>query len=550
MRARYTRRRFLARTGMLGAGLAAAALVGCSGDESDPNITPEAVPGSRIRVRSVVPRTERPASASVLRLGALASEVGAGGLDRLTSLLTYSRLVGVDPRNAAVYGDLAREVEMPDPLQVRLGLRPGAFFHPDGSGRAQPLTAEAFLREADLRRAEGVFLFDQVIESVEAPSETEVLLHLRAPFSLLFEFLAREDASVRDQGSYGLVESPRGSGPFMPSRYEEDTLVLRPNPLLQTEERPRLSHLTVRYGASHADLDALLAQGMLDVRVHPDEASRRAAEALPGRVELHRVRQRMRGLAVSLLPPRDPASEPTVEAFRDARVRRALSLGLDREALAAMDGSTVCGPVGPSFGGDALPVVELQSHPLYQHNASGARALLAAAGYEGLVIRIAHADTPALLLQAQTVVEQLRAAGFDPRLVTRHQPDFQMAFLGGDFEAAFFELDRLTTPDIGLRLHMSGGLDGRGSPWGYSNPIYDAAVREALSQVDPVLRTRLSREAQRLLLEDVPAMLPLTAPPEYASVAEGVSGFEFDAFDFNPAVLAPHWEGPAGAATG
>src|SRR5690606_271506 len=99
----------------------------------------EAIPGSRIRVRSVVPRTERPAAASVLRLGVLASEVRADGLDRISSLLTHSRMVGVDPRNAAVYGDLAREVEMPDPLQVRLGLRPGAYFHPDGSGRAQPL---------------------------------------------------------------------------------------------------------------------------------------------------------------------------------------------------------------------------------------------------------------------------------------------------------------------------------------------------------------------------------------------------------------------------
>lgn len=534
---------------MVGVGLATAALVGCTAGEDDPEVSPEAVPGSRIRVRSPLPATSRPASLGELHLGALLFGVGPDGLDATSRFLTYSRLVGLDPRSAAVYGDLAREIELPEPLTVRIGLREGTFFHPDSDGRALPLTADAIARDFAQRASEGLFLFTDVLQDVEASSETELILRLRAPFSLLFEFLGREDASIRGEGEYAAVRAPFGSGPFLPSRLDDTTLTLRPSPLLKGESAPRVSQVVMHRAEHPGDLDARFGAGGLHVLHHPDDGSRRAVASVAGRQEVVRARQRMRGLALSQLPPRDQASEQAVTAFRDDRVRRALSLALDRRALADLDGGALSGPVGPAFGGDALPAVELQAHPLYQHNQEGALALLRAAGYEGLSVRIAHADTPMLLQMAQAVVDQLAAAGFQPRLITRPQPDFETAFLNGDFESAFFELDNLTSPDIGLRLHTSGGLDGTRSPWGYSNPVYDAAVRDALSQIDPVLRTRQSREAQRLLLEDVPAMFPLTAPPEFASLAEGVRGYEFDAYDFNAAVLGRQWEAPADAST-
>ena len=148
-----------------------------------------------------------------------------------------------------------------------------------------------------------------------------------------------------------------------------------------------------------------------------------------------------------------------------------------------------------------------------------------------------------MLSLSQHVADQLNRSGINTRLVGRPQVEFEQSFLSGDFEAAFFELDRLTSPDIGLRLHTSGGLEGDRSPWGYSNPVYDAKVRDALSQIDPSTRARMSREAQRLLLDDVPAMLPISAPLEYASVAPYVSGYEFDAYDFNEGLLARFWQG-------
>jgi len=545
-RARYSRRRFLGLGAGVAGGVAAAALMGCTSDEAAGTSTPSVSPTEdvdRIRVRVASSTTRPPITPTELALGGLQGEVGEDGLEPLARALTYSRLVEFDPRTASIYGDLAAEIEIPEPLVVRMRLHEGVYFHPDASATAEPVTAEAVRRDFEARRDEGTFLFTEVIDAIEAPSATDLVLRLRAPFSLLFEYLARPDASVRGAGDYGGIPAPLGSGPFLPSTIDGADLVLRPNPLLASSDAARVSQLRIRRAEQPGDLDALFLQGQLDVREHPDQRSREIAGGRDDRVEVSRPRQRMRGLALSLLAPRDQASLQAVEAFRDDRVRRAVSAALDRTALLEADPALLSGPVGPAFAGDALPPVELEAHALYQHSIEEATGLLEAAGYSGLQLRLSHSDSPLMLSLSQRVAEQLGQAGIQVRLVGRPQAEFQSSFLAGDFEATFFELDRLGSPDIGLRLHTSGGLEGDRSPWGYSNPVYDAKVRDALSQIDPAMRTRHSREAQRMLLEDVPAMLPLTAPLEYASVARHVTGYAFDAYDFNAGMLARFWQG-------
>ncbi len=544
--ARYTRRRFLGLSAGMASGLAAAALVGCTSDELSGTSTPPpsatAVEG-RVRVRVASSARRPPVAPSPLSLGVTEAEVDQYGLDPISSAVTYSRLIAFDTRTASIYGDLASEVELPDPLVVRFRLREGVHFHPDAAGLAEPLTAETVQRDFEARREEGTFLFADVIDTIEAPSATDLILHLRAPFSLLFEYLARTDASIRGPGDYGGTSAPLGSGPFLPTRTDGDALVLLPNPLTPAADAVRVSELRIHRVAQVGDLDALFASGALDVHVHADERSRELASGVEDRVELSRPRQRMRGLALSLLAPRDQASVGAVEAFRDARVRQAISIAVDRTALLELDAGVLAGPVGPAFAGDALPPVELEAHPLFQYLPAEAAKLLAAAGSADLELRLSHSDSPLMLSLSQRVADQLRQAGIGARLVGRPQSEFEAAFLAGDFEATFFELDRLSSPDIGLRLHTSVGLEGDRSPWGYSNPVYDARVRDALSQIDPAARARMSREAQRLLLDDVPAMLPLVAPVEYASIRRHVSGYAFDAYDFNAAMLARFWQG-------
>lgn len=459
--------------------------------------------------------------------------------------LVYSCLVAYDPRHSSVHGDLARYVEIDDSLAVVAKLRDDIRFHPDAENLAAALTAQDVLHDFEERAAAGEYLFSHVIDRVEAPDIETVVLRLRAPFSLLSNYLADPlSASVRSQVRYPAVDARLGSGPFVPTVRDAAEVALAANPLFYRSGQPLLEGLIVADQPGGANLDAAFVAGDFDVRVHPPDAQPGAAGTRPGATVSKRPSRRARGLGLSLFPQKKgPAGGNVrfVAAFQDSRVRRAIGLALDHAAIAAVDDGFLSGPVGPAHAGDAIPEADLLEHPLYQRDVDEARSLLQAAGHSELGFAIEGPNTTTLRAIAGLIDAQLREAGMAPRVNLLPPNDWEPLFLAGDFEAALFELDDLRTPDIGLRLHLTGGLTGDSSLWGYSDPVYDNAVRPVFMQTDPEERARQSRNAQEVLLDQVPAMFPLSAPPEYASLAEHVRGFEFDAYEFNESRLASQW---------
>lgn len=452
-----------------------------------------------------------------------------------------------------MHGDLASSVEVAeDGLAVLFTLREQARFHPDRDGLAAPLTATEVQLDFERRAASGEFLFDAVVAAVEAPDARTLKLALRAPFALLFEYLGDPlTGSVRSMqrltsGAWA------GSGPFIPLDLpggRELSRELMAHPAFHRPAVPLLERLHVRGVEAEEALDDLFARGEIDVCERPAFADR----SLPGdgiTQRQARPSRTVRALGLSLLGSKDGAEVRFVPAFQDERVRRAVGHALDRDALLAVDGAVLAGPVGPAHGADALAETELRTHAAYRHDPAEARSLLAAAGAAELAFTIEVSSRPALRDFARAVEEQLWQAGFAPRFRFRPPEEAAQLLERGDFEAILAELGPHTTPDRELRLHSSGGLDGRFSPWGYSNPVYDAAVRHALLAVNPGERAERSREAQRVLLNDAPALLPLTAPRELALLAPGVRGYEFDAFEFNGSFLSSEWRIEDGSPSG
>ena len=458
----------------------------------------------------------------------------------------YSRLLAMDPRNGKVYGDLASGFEVaPDGLTVTVQLREGMHFHPNVQNLADSLTADNVRREFAERGAAGEYLFSTVFDRLEAPDVQTLVLHMRAPFSLLLDYLAdTSTAGVRGQQRYAVANAPLGSGPFVPAGIEDVGITLVANPLYYRARLPMLERVYLFDGAQPRDLSAAVTAGELDVAVHGVDATaeqvkvpRNAAAAL-----VRRTSRRMRGLGFSLAAEKaGGVLTRAVPAFRDARVRRAASLALDRKAIVELDGGTIAGPVGPAHPGDALPAEELAKHPLYRHDPGEARKLLDAAGIPELSFALEGASRPQTRELVQLVEKQLREVGFAPRPRLLPVADWERLFMAGDFEVALVEFAEMRTPDLGLRLCMSGGLSGTFSLWGFSNPTFDAAARKAFAEVDPKRRGERSRAAQRVLLDEVPPLLPLTSPPDYATVASAVQGFEFDAFEFNTTWNAAAW---------
>jgi len=532
---RATRRRFLAAGACLAAG-AGLALTGCSSK-------PSAETGGVVpRVRGRVSPKEKRGTPGTLRLGLVRSGApDAPALTDLESLLVHARLVAVDPRDGHVFGDLANGVERPEPAVLRFALDDGARFHVQGGEQPRPVTSEAVKSSFERHAAGGVPLFAQVIERVETPDKGHVVLRLRAPFALLFELLGAPAAAVTSDATYAGLDERVGAGAFVPAARDGATLRLVANPLLKGDGAPRLAGITIAGAGLERDLDLAFAHGDIDIRRHQDEPGVLIAGGREGRVLVRRPATRMRGLGLSLVGRKDGREVRSVPAFQDQRVRRALSLAVDRAALREADHGFPSGPVGPAHAADAIPPDDLNAHALFQHQPQEALQLLRAAGHEGLSFAIAHPDTPAMLPVVKAVGDALNTAGFVARMQGMPFAAWQAILAAGDFEATLVELTNLDTPDLGLRLHQSGGLDGRFSPWGYSNPEYDAAVLDALRQFDPASRAQKSREAQRLLLDDVPAMLPLYAPGEAISIARNVSGYVAEAYEFNRGFLHRDW---------
>jgi peptide/nickel transport system substrate-binding protein len=524
----------------LGAGVAAALLfVRCGGDEEPIAVATEEPSGplelAEWPLPLAGPRTGR------LRLGVLGPrDPTDDALPPEALPFVYACLIAVDPRDGAVYSDLAREVEVDaEALTVRFWLRPAMHFHPDRDGLAAALTAEEVRLDFERRRDAREFLFTEVIATVEAPEPEQLVLRLRAPFSLLFEYLGDPSrAGVRHDGRYATHNARLGSGPFMPAIREAAGDLLVASLLYHRAPLPRLDSVALLRVDDEAARADGFARGQLDLLPGVGAGG---APALAGARRVQRASRRMRGLGLSLLPEKGGVPVRWVEAFQDARVRRAVSHALDRDALAAVGDGALSGPAGPAWGADALSAETLARHPLLAFDPPAARALLAEAGHEGLAFRLEAPLLDGMEELGGLVLAQLERAGFRPELVLRDPVEWRRSFLAGDFEATLFELEALDTPELGLRLHTAGGADGRFSPWGYSSPMYDAAVRRVLAELTPAGRARRSRAAQRLLLEQVPAMFPLLAPYERMELAPGLERYEWDSYEFNERHLGALW---------
>ncbi len=537
---RHSRRRFIALgVGACGAGL----VIACTGTSSGAG-----GPGLALEPRPKF-SGRRPAP-GVLRLGRLPDTAsttvtsGSGAaIDVDHVLLSHARLVAVDPRGPSIYPDAAIAIEVPDAQTVRFTLRDGQRFHPGGNGTVQPLSADTVRTDFQRRAAERQTLFAEVIDRLDRPDSRTLVLHLKAPFGLLFELLGGPSASLRGDGTYAGTEDRVGSGAWVPAQRETGVMRYTANPALSGDLKPLLHSVEIASASVASELDAAFARGDIDVRVHP-AGTVPPADQSRGVSALKRPSRRMRGLGLSLLGLKNGANVRSIPAFQDHRVRRAIAMSLNREALLALDGSYTSGPVGPSHAGDALPEADLRAHQIYRYEPAEARKLLAAANQDALAFRLALPDLPLMLQWAQIVAENLQAVGFQPRLQNLPFDGWQKSFLAGDFEATLFELGALDTPDVGLRLHTTEGVGGRFSLWGYSNPAYDVAVRAALSAFDPKVRAEKSREAQRLLLDDAPAMLPLGTSAEFASIGPGITGYDFAAYEMNTGYLSSMWVAP------
>ena len=211
--------------------------------------------------------------------------------------------------------------------------------------------------------------------------------------------------------------------------------------------------------------------------------------------------------------------------FLDSRVRQALDIALDRDALIramAPDAGTVLGPVNPhlAHGFWSLPESEVRAASALPSEAAiradEASRLLGAAGLVSPSFTIQTVNTPRMIDVASAMRQQLLTVGFDVRIDELDELNWFANFRNGAFEATLISHPPYETPDLPARLYHSAGVDGAANQLGLHDAAIDALVERSWAEADRTTRQATLLEAQRAMLASR-AVLQLFTSTGYVS---------------------------------
>jgi peptide/nickel transport system substrate-binding protein len=422
----------------------------------------------------------------------------------------FDRLTHRAPDSSVIPG-LALAWKAIDDTTWEFKLRPGITFH-DGVNLTPDDIAFTVARVPNVPNSPGGFGgFVRGITSVEAVDATTVRLHTKAPAPTLPGDMAYVGIISRHAGEgattedYNSGKAAIGTGAYRLVRYVSGDRVEMARYEGWWGPKPDWDRVTVRFISAPASRTAALLAGDVDIIDVPPASDLPRLRADP---DLSVVTIQGARCIYIFMDFSRQGEEPFVAGndgrplaanpFLDLRVRRALSVAINRQGLAerVMQGTAVAtGQWMPPEGFGYAPEIGVP-----KYDPEHAKALLAQAGYpQGFRLTLHtpnnrypnDAETAQAVAQmwtrvgVQTTVEALPWASYAGK--ASHQ-SFSAGLIGwGSISAEATLLNVLGTRDPAA---------GRGSvnDSGYSDPAMDARTDAAMTVLDDTERARLLRQ--------------------------------------------------------
>lgn len=222
--------------------------------------------------------------------------------------------------------------------------------------------------------------------------------------------------------------------------------------------------------------------------------------------------------------------------FKDARVRRAVSLAIDREALTGLIlklGEAANYALTPKMlPGYTQAELDFKNLPLARRQAE-ARALLAKAGYgtaKPVKVTLDHIGNQMQKRIAVAIADMLKNVGFAVDLRSGDAPVHYARIRVRDFDMGLMAWLQSPDPEFYTYLLLSTSKDLNN---GYGNPTFDAKHFEAARTMDLPKRMALFREAERIAMDDN-AIAPLYTAVNRSLVHPYVKGWVENPYATHP----------------
>jgi len=411
--------------------------------------------------------------------------------------LIFDSLVKADG-NGQFANYLAESVERPSETEIVFHLRHGVRFS-DGrelTARDVMYTYDSILAPESLSPKRSSL---EELKSIAAPDDYTIVMTTEHPYAPALE-LATE--GIIPYGtplpSKGLTPAPPGSGPFRMARYTRDeSAVLVRNPYYPyPDTAPKTMFFKVVPDPTVRALE--LAEGVCDFSGNNIEY-----DVLPW-IAAHK------DLAVSKTPGttyRYLAFNFHDPRLRDVRVRRAIAYSIDRATIvnSMLHGTAriATGLLSPESWAYTSNVTD------YTYNPDEARRLLDEAGYPAgangrRALKFEFKTTPEGARVGEVFQAMLQRVGI---ALTIRTLDFATYY--ADIQAGKFDLTSLQWVGINDPNHYYMVFDSKKVPPGlnrgfYSNPAMDRLVEAGMRTLESAERAKIYAQVQQLAAEDLP----------------------------------------------
>lgn len=386
--------------------------------------------------------------------------------------------------------------------------------------------------------AEAVNSGQQPIETlgVTAPDPRSVVMDLVNPAPFLVELLANAFASIVPRHAIAAAgddwAAPGkmvGNGAFTLTEWQpQSQIVIERNPRFHDADGVKLDRVIY---APTADLTSAVSRfraGELDMQFEfPSAQTEFLRRELPAETRI----------GPSLLTYYLAVNGENPK-FVDPRVRRALSLAIDRETLVGRvlksGESAAHSFVAPGTAGYAPPDAP-DAKLSAEARLAEAKRLLSDAGYgpdRPLKVVYSHSANEDIRRTAVAIAAMWKRAGIETELLNREGKVHFAALKSGDFEVGFVGWTA-DYNDAATFLYVLRSESVNSNYARYRNPAFDRLMAAADREADAVQRIALMREAEAVALTDQ-AIVPLYHGVTKNLVAARVSGFSPNPVDFYP----------------